>query len=206
MNEAKEVRRCVTRKDVIRAAKLYLAIRELIIEYDADAVTMASWHLAGANAKESKTNAMPPLAWMELSKKHIPCCCEGLIDCLVTQMIGTYMTEGWAGFVGDMLNDWFFKPVGARPENVMIIGHCGGPITPHGDDRIPYTIRDHYANGNREFRLFGPDDTVTATSIDWPSGEAATIVKFDIYRKRVTVLTGTALDGNSLYEDFSDYG
>ena len=69
ISEAKEVRRGVTRKDVIRAAKLYIAIKELIERYDADAVTMASWHLAGSSNKEPVTNVMPPLAWMELSKK-----------------------------------------------------------------------------------------------------------------------------------------
>jgi hypothetical protein len=202
IDEAKEVRRGVTRKDVIRAARLYLALKELIERYDADAITMASWHLAGHSNKESVTNAMPPLSWMELSKENIPCSCESLIDCLVTQMIGTYITEGHAGFLGDILGG--FQPTGTPPENVVIIGHCGAPITPHGDDRIPYTIRDHVINGADWAKLFGPEDTVTATTVDWPSNEAGSIVKFDVYRKKVFVCTGTVLDGNSLYENFPD--
>jgi len=202
ISEAKEVRRGVTRKDVIRAAKLYVALKELIERYDADAITMASWHLAGSSNKEPVTNVMPPLSWMELSKENIPCSCESLLDCLVTQMVGTYITEGHAGFLGDILGG--FEPAGTPPENVVVIGHCGAPITPHGDDRIPYTIRDHVINGADWAKLFGPEDTVTATTVDWPSDEVGSIAKFDVYRKKVFVCTGTVLDGNSLYENFPD--
>ncbi len=218
IDEAKEVRRGVTRKDVIRAAKLYVALKELIERYDADAITMASWHLAGSSNKEPVTNVMPPLSWMELSKEQIPCCCESLIDCSVTQMVGTYITDGHArseaerrsgfsGFVGDILNDWSDRNSllkDASPGNAVIIGHCGASITPHGDDRIPYTIRDHVVNGADWAKLFGPEETVTATTVDWPSDEVGSIVKFDVYRKKAFVCTGTVLDGNSLYENFPD--
>jgi len=207
INEAKEVRRGVKRKDVIRAAKLYIALKKLIERYDANAITMASWHLAGHSNKEPVTNVMPPLSWMELSKENIPCCCESLIDCSVTQMVGTYITDGWAGFAGDILNGWtnwdsLLK--GNSPGDVVIIGHCGAPITSHGDDRIPYTIRDHVINGADWAKLFEPGDTVTATTVEWPSDEEGSIVKFDVYRKKVFVCNGTVLDGNSIYENFSD--
>ncbi|MEA3344783.1 MAG: hypothetical protein U9Q78_00810 [Chloroflexota bacterium] len=207
IDEAKEVRRGVTREDVIRAAGLYLALKKLIERYNADAITMASWHLAGHSNKEPVTNVMPPLSWMELSKEHIPCSCESLIDCLVTQTIGACLTEGHAGFVGDILNDWVDWPSrlrGADPGDVVIVGHCGAPITPHGDDRIPYTIRDHVISGADWAKLFEPEETVTATTVDWPSDEVCSIVKFDVYRKKVFVCTGTVLDGDALYESFSD--
>jgi len=144
---------------------------------------------------------------MELSKEHVPCCCQGLVDCLVTQMVGTYITDGWQGFVGDILNDWVdwnSLLTCPGPGDVVIIGHCGAPITPHGDDRIPYTITDHVMNGADWAKLFGPEDTVTATTVDWPSDEVASIVKFDAYKKRVLVCAGTVLDGNSLYKNFAD--
>jgi len=70
IDEAKEVRRGVRRRDVIRAAKLYLALKELIKRYDADAITMASWHLAGIWGNP-KTNVMPPLAWFVLILRGI---------------------------------------------------------------------------------------------------------------------------------------
>lgn len=214
INEAQEVRRGVTRQDVIRAAILYRALKLIIKKYDADSITMADWHLAGCFNKDPKTNVMPPLAWMELSKEHIPCCSEGLIDCLVTQMIGAYITDGYPGFVGDILNNWVYWDsflAGPSPGDVVIIGHCGAPINPHGVDRIPYTIRDHVISNKAYWAkmfgpntLFGPEDTATATTVDWPTGEVASIVKFDVYRKKAFIVTGTVLDGNSLYKHFSD--
>ena len=202
IKEAKEVRRGVKRKDVIRAAGLYIALNELFKKYDADAITMASWKLLGAQ----KTNVMPPLSWIEFSKKHIPCSCETLIDCLVGQMVGAYITQGYAGFVGDVLNDRLARPTGARPENVVIIGHSGAPITPHGNDRIAYTIRDHVVHGASWAKAFPPGGpaTATATTVEWPTDEVVTLIRFDVYRRRISVFTGTILDGNSLYKRFPD--
>jgi len=206
INDAQEMRNGVKKEDVIRAAKLYFSLSRLIREYEADAVTMASFGLAGAWG-EPKTNAMPPLSWMELSKENIPCCCQGLVDCLVTQLIGTYVTDGWAGFTGDILNDWrdwnsFLK--NGSPGNVLIIGHCGAPITPHGNDRIPYAITDHVINSSSWAKLFGPDETATAITVEWPVDETVTVLKFDVYKQRVLIFAGTALDGCSLYRGFRD--
>ena len=197
INEATEVKN-VTRKDIIRAATLCLAFKALIKKYDAAAITYES---ATLTLSEQKVKAWTPLAILELSKEHIPCCCQSHVDCLVTQTIGTYITDGSVGFVGDVLNDWAFEPTAARPENVVVIGHCGAPITPHGDDRIPYLIRDHI-HSNKKW--FGPEDIPTATTVQWPTGQAASIIKFDVYRWKVSVFTGTVLDGNSLYKDFAN--
>jgi len=88
----------VTREDVIRAAGLYIAYKELMKKYDADAITPSSWALI----PDGVIKAMPPLAEMELAKEHIPVCCESLINSLVTQIVVTYLT-GRPGFVGYML-------------------------------------------------------------------------------------------------------
>lgn len=216
--EAKEVRRGVKKDDVIRAARLYYALDALIKKYDAVAVTMASWHMLGYENDDPSTDVMPPLAWMELSKQNIPCCCESMIDCLATQLIGQYLSDGHAGFAGDPLErwaDWDARLKTDDPGDVVIIGHCGAPITPHGDDRIPYTIRDHVVSGEvrterishnwRQYAtLCEPDATITATTVDWPSDEPGTIAKFDVYEKRLFFCTGTILDGEALYEDFAD--
>lgn len=198
----------VKKNDVIRAAKLYLGLNKLVEKYDADALTMASWHLAGHAKEESVTNAMPPLSWVEFSKRNIPVGCESLLDCSVTQMVGTDLTNGRAGFLGDILNDWvdwssLLKEGVKDPGNVVIIGHCGGPITPHGNDRVPYIIRDHVINGREFAKLFGPEETITAVTIKWPANEVVTILKFDVYSKRVFACTGKSLDGFSLYKNFS---
>jgi len=209
-NEAKEVRRGlrgVTDKDVLRPARLCLAYKALLKKYDADAITASTWHLCGhANMTGAKTNAMAPLAWMELSKENIPCCCESMTDCVVTQMIGTCITRGHAGFAGDVVNGWDFAPTGEPPKDVVILGHSGAPITPHGNDRIPYTIRDHFfKRGAPWAKKYKPGETPVGITVDWPTGETASIVKFDVYRKKVSVFTGTVLDGEALYKDFTNH-
>jgi hypothetical protein len=195
--EATEIKN-VKRTDIVRPAYLYFAFKQLLKKYNAAAITYDS---ATLTLRPQKVKAWTPLAILELSKEHIPCCCQSHVDCLVTQTIGSYLTDGRQGFTGDVLNDWAFQPIADRPQNVIVIGHCGAPITPRGDDRIPYLIRDHI-NSNQKW--FGPDDVPTATTVFWPADEAATVLKFDVYRKKVSVYTGTVLDGDLLYQDFAN--
>ena len=197
IGEATEIKN-VKRKDIVRPAYLYFAFKQLLKKYDADAITYDS---ATLTLRPQKVKAWTPLAILELSKEHIPCCCQSHIDCLVTQMIGSYLTGGRQGFTGDVLNDWAFRPIADRPRNVIVIGHCGAPITPRGKDRIPYLIRDHIHSNQK---WFGPDDVPTATTVFWPADEAVTVVKFDVYRKKVSVHAGTVRDGDLLYEDFAN--
>lgn len=194
VREATEMKN-VTRADVLRSARLYWGFKSLLKKYSAVAITYES---ATLTLSEKKVLAWTPLTILELSKEHIPCCCQSHVDCLVTQLIGNYLTGGRPGFVGDVLNDWAFKPVGERPQNVIVIGHCGAPINPHGNDRIPYLIRDHIHSDKWNV----PDAVAEATTVTWPADEPATVVKFDVSRKKVSVYTATVLDGNKLYVDF----
>ena len=205
MSDARKVE-VVKKKDLVRNARLCLGLKKLLRRYEGDAITMTTWHLAGCNNREgSKTKVMLPMSILELSKEHIPCSCQSHIDCLVTMMVGTYLTGGCMGFDGDVLNDWAFKPTGARPKDVIVVGHCGAPINPAGNDRIPYLITDHIIHRSRPgyAKLFDEDNIAVGTTLEWPADQAATIVKFDVYRKKVSVFTGTVLDGNSLYKNFA---
>ncbi|HPM80702.1 MAG TPA: hypothetical protein PLF81_08380 [Candidatus Anammoximicrobium sp.] len=194
IREATEMKN-VTRSDVLRSARLYWGFKSLLKKYSAVAITYES---ATLTLSEKKVLAWTPLAILELSKEHIPCCCQSHVDCLVTQLIGSTLTGGRPGFVGDVLNDWAFKPAGERPQNVIVVGHCGAPINPHGNDRIPYLIRDHIHSDKWNV----PGAVAEATTVTWPADEPATVVKFDVFRKKVSVYTGTVLDGNRLYVDF----
>ena len=197
ISEATEMKN-VTRKDVLRSARLCLAIKGLVKKHNAAAVTYDS---ATLTLSDKKVNAWTPLTILELAKEHIPCCCQSHVDCLVTQLIGCRLTGDRPGYVGDVLNDWAFRPSGARPENVIVVGHCGAPINPHGADRIPYLIRDHIHS--KAWKWPGdPQAVAEATTVTWPTNEAVTVVKFDVYRKKVSAYTGTVLDGDALYVDF----
>ena len=219
INEAKAVIG-VAREDVIRSAELYMAYKELMKKCDSDIITVSSWALI----PDGKIKAMPPLAEMELAKGLIPCCCESLIDCLVTQMVVTYMT-GRPGFVGDVLGLDSFPPavpVSDIPKNMMVIGHCYGPINPHGNDRVPYTIRNHayYELGwdttdpRRAWRrdaqvrankqLEEEHITLVAIRVEWPIDEIVSMVKVNVYDKEIEVYTGRTVNGNYLYKDFDN--
>jgi len=208
----------VTREDVIRSAGLYIAYKELMKKYDADAITPSSWALI----PDGVIKAMPPLAEMELAKEHIPVCCESLINSLVTQIVVTYLT-GRPGFVGDMLGGFpAAVPVGEIPKNMMVIGHCYGPINPHGNDRVPYTIRNHayYELGwdttdpRRAWRrdeqvrankqLKKEHITLAAICVEWPIDEVVSMVKVNAYDKKIEIYTGRTVDGNYLYKDFNN--
>jgi len=198
IKEATEVKK-VGRNDIADAARMYWAFKALLKKYSAVAITYES---ATLTLSEQKVKAWTPLPILELSKEHIPCCCQSHVDCLVTQLVGCYLTNGRTGFVGDVLNDWSFKPAGERPENVIVVGHCGACINPHGDDRTAYLIRDHIHSDKQWGQ--GPDDVAEATTVTWPTNEPVTVAKFDVGRKKVSIYTGTVLDGNALYRDFAN--
>lgn len=187
----------VTRADVLRSARMYWGFKALLAKYSAAAITYES---ATLTLSEHKVNAWTPLSILELAKEHVPCCCQSHVDCLVTQLIGCRLTDGRTGFVGDVLNDWSFQSAGERPKNVIVVGHCGAAINPHGNDRIPYLIRDHIHSDKKWGG--GPADVAEATTVTWPADEPATVVKFDVYRKKVSVFSAKVLDGNKLFVDF----
>jgi hypothetical protein len=218
INEAEQVID-IKKEDVIRSAELYIALKELLKKYNPDAITMSSWALI----PDDVIKAMPSLAEMELAKELIPCCCESLINPTVTQMIGTYIT-GRPGFVGDILRGFPpAVPVNEIPNDMLIIGHCYGPINPHGNDRVPYTIRNHayYELGwdkiddprllwmkEKHLRvneqLKKQNITLVAIRVKWPINEVVTVVKTNIYDKQIEIYTGKTVDGNYLYKNFDN--
>lgn len=218
INEAEEVIG-VTKEDIIRSAQLYIALKKLMKKYNADAITMSSWALI----PDGVIKAMSPLAEMELAKRLVPCCCESMINCLVTQMIGTYIT-GRPGYAGDILEGFPpAVPTSEVPKNMFVIGHCYGPINPHGNDRVCYTIRNHayYELGwartdnpralwkkEQQFRvnkqLKKQNITLVAMRVRWPVDEVVTVVKTNVFDKQIEIYTGRTVDGNYLYKDFDN--
>ena len=183
----------VSNELLVRNAILYLSLKKLLMKYDGDAISVTTWFFSGMkNPKGVQLELKLPMSILELSKEHIPSSCQCHIDCLTTMLIGKLLTGGYMGFDGDVLNEAAFEPKGKRPEDVVVIAHCGAPINPHGSDRMPYYIRDH---------VHPPG---CAATYDWPEDEPVTIVKFDVYRKKMSVFTGTALDGPALYKNFDN--
>ncbi len=179
IQEAEEVKE-TTREEIVKVAKLYLAARKLMRQFDCVAFTVRSWSESWWNVK-----IMPPLAEMELSKEHKVASCESLFECLLTQILALYIA-GRPSFVGDTL--------GIDPANdVVIYGHCFAPINPHGNDRVPYTIRSHV--------LHSPSPGIR---VEFPLHETVTVAKISVYYKKVAVYTGEVVSGREIYKDFDD--
>ncbi len=209
----------VAKDDIVRSAGLYLAMKELLATHHADAITMSSWALI----PDGVVKAMPPLAEMELAKSLVPCCCESMINCLVTQTIGTYIT-GRPGYAGDILGGFVpAVPASEIPKNMLLIGHCYGPINPHGNDRVGYSIRNHayyelgWARTDNPRALWKKEKhvkvneelkkqniTLVAIRVKWPVDEVVTVVKTNVFDKQIEIYTGRTVDGNYLYKDFDN--
>jgi len=179
INEAKKVKE-TTKLEIVKVARLCLAAKKLMEQFDCEAFTIRSWSGAWQNVK-----IMPPLAEMELAKEHKVASCESLIEVLLTQMLVLYIT-GKPSFVGDTLG---IDPI----DEVIIHGHCYAPINPHGDDRVPYIIRTHVHNS--------PSPGIW---VEFPLNETVTGAKISLYNKKISVYSGKTVSGRSLYKNFNN--
>ena len=118
-----------TREDVVKAARVELALDRLIEEEQADAVavgTCMGWLPRG----------FPCLAFTHLRDRGIPAVCEGDMDSLWTMLLFQYAFD-IPGFQG---NNYF-----DTSKNSLWIAHCTGPLKMDGADgpEAPYLLRGH---------------------------------------------------------------
>lgn len=103
---------------------------------------------------------------------------------IVTAAMGHYLTDGY-GLMGDFIIDSF--------NDAVIVCHCSSPINPYGDDyRAPYTI------GKEKLRW-------PQFYVDLPKEGSATIMRVNILKKQISVLTGEVVMGESVWKNFEDY-
>jgi L-fucose isomerase-like protein len=135
-----------------------------------------TWHLMGG-----KYDVCGSLGLTEFQKNNIPAVCESDMDGLVTDILGNHITGG-QGFMGDFMIDTF--------NGVTVYAHCQAPVNPHGDDRVPYTIRDHGGRTVLQMRL--------------PVDGEITAVRVNLLERKISVHTGELIDGESIYRDFTE--
>jgi len=196
IKEAEEVTKGTNKEEILKSAKMYLGVRNLMEEYNANGITIRSlvpW-------VKGIINVTPCLVNTELNKQLKVGVCEGLVNSAVTEMFGIYIADE-PSFIGDV--------VGIDKINETItFAHCQSPINPHGDDRVPYIIRSHaLQRGNKML----PDDYPEAGSnpsavveVKLPIDEVATAVKFSLYNKKIAVSKGITVPGEKLYKDFNN--
>ena len=190
IDEAKEMTD-TTESEVVKTAKSYLAFESLREKYDCNAVSTHMRSLTGSGKVED-------MFWPGLGlecgfkTKGIQAVCQNYPNIVVTQLLGYFLT-GKPSMLGDLMIDTF--------NGVDILTHCGAPINPHGDDRVPYFIRSHAQSPVRGSLKPGSG---TGLQVELPLNEPVTIWKVYVLNKKIGLHTGETFDGHSLYKNLDE--
>ena len=183
-------------QEVFEAAKLYLAMKSLMEEKNAEGIAIRSL-VPWSKGTLRVTTCLPNTEFNKQLKVGV---CEGLINAAVTELFGLLMF-GRPSFIGDVIG---IDPV----QNLVTIAHCQSPVNPHGDDVVPYEIRSHaLQKGNKMFPNVFPEigKSLSATvRVELPTSEKVTLVKMSVYHKKIAVSTGMVVNGEEYYKDFKD--
>lgn len=177
--------------EVVRSAKVYLAMKILMEKYDATAMAFHIRTLIKNPRPEDYVT--PALATSEFQLENIVAKCQSHLNIVLTEMLLQY-AYGRPSMLGDFSVDTY--------NNTSVVQHCEGPWNAWGDQRrVPYIITDH-----RERRIRGRSMTgVSAGSwILYPGGEPVTIWQIDVPSKELLMHAGTTvpmLTRSALYGD-----
>ncbi len=175
----------VTEKDVIDGAKIYLTADKVMKKFNANAITVdsMSWALVGNQKGKQYPSMSAGIA--EFQRRGIPAVCESDMEGVITSAIGHYLTKGYNGLMGDFIIDAF--------NDAVEVCHCSAPINPYGDDfTAPYTI------GREKVRW-------PQLYVDLPETGTATILRVNVLKKKVSVLTGEVVSGEAIWKNYRDY-
>jgi len=152
-----------SREEVIKSGAMYLAIREMMNEHKAQAVTINC--LGGFYG--GLITAYPCLGFFQLNNDGYVGACESDLKSTITMLLMGYLT-GRPGFISD--------PVIDTSKNQIIYAHCVAPSKVFGPDgkSNPYHIRSH-----------SEDRKGAAVRSLMPLGEMTTTLEFDPDKKQV---------------------
>ena len=172
--------------EVVKSARLYLAMKALMEKYHCQAITTEGYGVfAGYKAGPIPSQGLPS---SQFCTDGVVATSETLIDSLITQQLGLFIT-GSTGFNGDYLIDPF--------NGTAIIGHCECSFRPWGDERrAPYTIRN--------LPRWEKNEGGACVQVDLPVNETVTVTKVSMYDRKISVFTGEAVPGRELFEDWDD--
>lgn len=119
-------------RDILDSARFYLAMKRILGEDNAQAITINCLGLFTAKVLP----AYPCLGFCQLNNDLFVGACEGDLDSTVTMLLFRYM-ENKPGFISD--------PVIDTAKNIVIHAHCVSPTKMDGPDgpAAPYIVRSH---------------------------------------------------------------
>lgn len=188
--EAEDMKGTIER-EVINSARMYLAMKVLMDEHDANAIAT---HIRSLTTDPKPEDMVwPSLGNSQLQLEAIVGCCQAHINVVLTHMVAQY-AFGRPSMMGDFTVD--------VSNNVSIVMHCGAPWNPWGGtEKIPYIIRDH---AERRVKEHSRPGVGACSEVLFPPGESATIWRIDVPTKSILVHTGETVDGYSLYKDWTN--
>jgi len=176
--------------EVIKSAKMYLAMKELMEKYSCGAITVEGFGYPPLGYQKAVEEDIPSagLAVSQFLTDGVAAATETLTDCLITQQLGLYLT-GSGGLLGDYNIDPF--------TNISIICHCEGTLKPYGDERkTPYILRN--------LPFVGENTGGACAEARYPIGEAITAAKISMYKKKLSIFTGETVSGEELFPYWED--
>lgn len=192
--------RGTNKTEVLKSARLYLAMKDLLDKYNCNAIATEGY---GWPDFEVKSDALEVIDLIDTGSVEFPsqglpssqfltdgivATSETLVDSLITQQLGLYIT-GTPGFNGDYMIDPF--------HDVAIVGHCECPFNPYGDKRkVPYTIRN--------LPVMKKNEGGACVQVDCPIGETVTVAKVSIHQKKISVFEGETVSGENLFPYWND--
>jgi hypothetical protein len=177
--------------EVVRSAKVYLAMKRLMAKYDATAMAFHIRTLIKDPRPEEKV--WPALATSEFQLENVVAKCQSHLNIVLTEMLLQY-AYGRPSMLGDFSLDTYNK--------TSTVQHCEGPWNPWGDERrAPYILVDHRERSVRKRSLPGVG---AASWVLYPPDEPVTMWQIDVVSKEILMHFGKTvpmLSPSAVYQD-----
>jgi hypothetical protein len=166
-----------TESEVVRSAKLFLALKMLMQKYEATAM---AFHIRTLIPDPRPQDMVfPALATSEFQLDNRVVKCQSHLNIILSEMLLQY-AYGRPSMLGDFSVDTY--------NNTSVVQHCEGPWNPWGDARrVPYVLTDHRERGVRARSMPGVG---AASWILYPPGEAVTMWQIDVLSREALMHTG----------------
>ncbi len=154
-----------TKGEIIKSARFYLAMKGLLNEFGADAITIDCLPLF----YERKIPAYPCLGHFQLNNEGLVGVCEEDLEAALTHLMGQHLTQR-PGFVSD--------PVIDTAKSQIIYAHCVASARPFGKNNLfsRYKIRSHAEDGKG-----------ASVQVFLPKGYPLTTVKLNVLDKKLAI-------------------
>ena len=177
--------------EVVRSAKVYLAMNLLMKKHDA---TGMAFHIRSLVKNPRREDyIVPALATSEFQLNNVVAKCQSHLNIILSEMLLQY-AYGRPSMLGDYSVDTY--------NNTSMVQHCEGPWNPWGGKRrAPYIITDHR---ERRVRSRSATGVGAASWVLYPADEPVTMWQIDVLSKEVLMHTGKTvpmLSGAARYRD-----